>query len=145
MLKNLFAIAILSSISFSLYADASSHFFVQMKNDSEKDVTISFHQGPDKEITLEPTLPDNTPLISHQTSKKYGVNIVPMDPKATFNIVFKGNQDCKLDIGFYAPGRPRVTIEGLGCTGAGFKLIDHGKTLLLYITDIDLEKAITHA
>jgi hypothetical protein len=125
------------ALGLSTHALAKAHFFVQMENSSSENVILTFNQGPDKEITLEPTLIDNTPLAAHQVSPKYGVNIVPMDPKATFSILFKAKNTCKFDVGFYAPGRPQIHISGLGCKGAGFKLVDGGSTVLLTISDIN--------
>lgn len=110
------------------------HFYVQMQNRSSKNVTMSFRRG-EGNVSLDPVLADNTPLKT--VSPKYGVNIVPMVPTATFNIIFKGQNECNFNIGFFAPGKPRVTMQGLGCLGGGYQIADQGTTLVLFVSDIN--------
>ncbi|MHB1949630.1 MAG: hypothetical protein ACYCQI_16140 [Gammaproteobacteria bacterium] len=136
-----YLLASLLALGFSTgsYAVDKSHFFVQMQNLTQKDVSVSFRKG-NANVDLNPVLVDNTLLPAQQKSAPYGVEIIPMDHTATFNIIFKGNKECNFNIGFYAPGRPRVITEGLGCLGTGSQIVEHGSTLLLYVSDINLQK-----
>lgn len=132
--------AILFALYFLTHAALASvpHFFVQMENRSDKQAAISFQKGVGN-VWLEPNLADKTPLPSHQKSMKYQVNIEPLDPKATFNIIFTGKQNCNFNIAYYAPANPKVTVSGFGCHGGGYEITGNQYTLLLYISDINLK------
>lgn len=128
-------ITCLMLIANSAFAATDAHFYLQMENRSNKPASVSFK--PEKgNVYLEPTLADHTPLSAHSNTPKYGVHIEPMDPAATFNVVFTGNQDCTFNIGFYGPANPKVIVSGAGCQGGGYEIIDNGSALLLYISDI---------
>ena len=134
MLQRIVAISFLALSTNVIAAD--HHFFVQMENISQKDVTLSFRQV-EGNVSLSPILEDGTKLSINQKSVPYAVSIVPLDPKANYNIIFKGEKDCQFNVGFYAAGRPRVTMQGLGCLGSGAKITNQGTTLLLYVSDIN--------
>ena len=144
MLKNIKRLAV-SLLTLGLFTTAQAaelnkhHFWIQMLNASDKNVTVSFHKGVGN-VSLAPELPDNTPLKPSSITAHYAVNIEPLDPAATFNITFKNEKECNFTVGFYAPGRPRILMEGLGCIGGGTQIVEGGKTLMLYISDINLKK-----
>lgn len=114
---------------------APAHFFIQAENRSDKNASLSFQQDVGN-IYLDPIMNEHTNIAAHALSTKYGVHIEPLDPKASFNIIFTGKQDCTFNIGFYGPGNPKVTVSGAGCYGGGYEIIDNGTALLLYISDI---------
>jgi hypothetical protein len=118
------------------FSNTGPHFYLQMENASDKDVTISFKKGIGKS-DLMPALSENTKLLAHTDSDKYGVEFHPLLPWDTFNITFTGKHDCNVNVAFYAPSDPKITLSGLGCNGGGYKIIDNGYTLLLYISDIN--------
>lgn len=142
MFKKIFLLSFISLwITTSTHAASLNphHFKIQMLNGSNKNVTLSFREGIGH-VELDPVLPDGYLLKPTESSPHYGVNIVPLDPSSTFNIIFKGEKECQFTVGFYAPGRPRITMEGLGCLGGGARLTEMGSTLLMYISDIDYQK-----
>lgn len=106
-----------------------------MQNRSYTDATISFSQNIGN-VYLDPTLSDHTPLPANSTSHKYGVVINPLLPEDTFDIIFTGKHDCTFTVGFYAPANPKITMEGPGCSGGGYQIIDNGMTLQLFISEI---------
>jgi hypothetical protein len=119
----------------SAISDPSPHFYVEMQNQSQKNASISFAPGVGN-VFLQPELLKMTPLPANQTSNKYGVYFDPLVPEDTFNIIFTGKNDCIFTVGFFAPADPIITMSGLGCAGGGYKIIENGTTLLLYISDI---------
>ena len=127
------------SLLFASHTFAAPHFQIQMQNRGDKNATVTF-QSVVGNVSLDPGLNDNTPLVSHSYSGKYGVVIEPLDEKSNFNIVFKGEKECTFNVAFYAPARPKITQYGLGCYGGGYQIIDNGHTLLLYISDIKMIK-----
>lgn len=133
-LKQLTALSGLLFATINLYA-APPHFYIQMENLSDKAAAISFKQEVGN-VFLEPGLADKTPLDAHTSSAQYDVHIEPLDPKATFDVVFTGKKDCTFNIGFYAPANPKVIVSGEGCYGGGYQITNEGTTLLLYISDI---------
>jgi len=116
--------------------ESSPHFYLQMENLSDNNADISFAKGRG-DVTLDPVLTDHTQLPAHSDSQKYAVEFHPLLPWDTFNIVFTGNKSCTVNIAFYAPSDPKITISGYGCAGGGYKIIDSGTTLLLFISDIN--------
>ena len=114
---------------------SSPHFYIEMQNQSQKNASISFSEGVGN-VYLQPELLKFTPLPPNQISEKYGVYFDPLLPEDTFNIIFTGKNDCVFNVGFFAPADPVITMSGLGCAGGGYRIIDNGTTLLLYISDI---------
>lgn len=117
----------------------ASHFNLKMENRSDKDTTITFtrHTG---NVSLIPELQANTYLAPHTMTFSYGVEITPMSPQASFDITFKGKENCTFTVGYYGPGNPKISIAGSGCHGGGYELIEDNHTLLLYVSDIHLKK-----
>ncbi|MBA3660122.1 MAG: hypothetical protein H0W64_00150 [Gammaproteobacteria bacterium] len=126
-------VTIAMTLGFTPVIFASPHFYLQMENKTDQNVTISFKKEVGN-VYLEPTLPDETPLAAHTLGAKYEVHIEPMERTATFNVHFTGRQYCQYNISFYGPGNPKVTVSGPGCHGGGYRVLDH--TLLLYVSDI---------
>ncbi|RDI45191.1 hypothetical protein [Aquicella lusitana] len=130
-------------LSTALYASSPAHFYLQMENRSEKTTILRFEPNEKNSQTavyLIPALNNNTPLAAHEKSPQYGVHIEPLTAQATFDIIFTGKQDCHFTVGYYGPGNPKVSVAGPGCLGGGYQLIDKGRTLLLYISDIRRNK-----
>ena len=132
MLKKSLLLASLLTLA-SASAISAPHFYMAMENNSNKDATISFRQQ-DTVFKLEPALADETPLVAQTSTLKYAVNIEPMDPSATFDVVFKGKNECVYTVGFYQPGNPKVSMMGPGCKGGGYRFENH--VLVFYISDI---------
>lgn len=129
---------VLTLLAYSLMmtsAYAAPHFYLQMENRSDKEAAISFQKG-EGNVYLAPNLGEKTPLPAQGKSGKYQVNIEPLEPQATFKIIFAGKQPCQFTVGYFAPGNPTVQVLGPGCRGGGYQIIDNGYTLLLYVTDI---------
>ncbi len=135
MLRKLIAAAVLIAASTSTFA--APHFFLQLKNGTNKNITISVKENVGK-MHLEPQLVDNTPLAAQQSSEKYGVVFEPLTAEGMFDVVFTGQKACTFTIGYFAPGNPKITVMGHGCNGGGYQIIDNGHTLLLYVSDIHL-------
>lgn len=134
MVKRLFLLLILLTLGPMVLADPTPHFNVQMENQSEKPAWLSFQNVGN--VSLQPVLTDNTLLPSKQQSIQYKVYFDPLTIQDNFNIIFKGKQNCIFNIAYFAPGSPKITVSGLGCNGGGYRIIDSGETLLLYVTDI---------
>lgn len=142
-LKQITVILLVSGSFFSSAVLAESamllkpHFNLEMKNITNKVVTVSFVPG-EGNIFLTPSLANQTTLFPFQTSQTYGVNIEPLSSTANFNIVFKSSEDCNFNIGFLSPGKPKVTISGPGCSGKdGYSIIRKTNTLLIYVYQLD--------
>ena len=123
MLKKSLLLASLLTLA-SASAISAPHFYMAMENNSNKDTVFK----------LEPALADETPLVAQTSTLKYAVNIEPMDPSATFDVVFKGKNECVYTVGFYQPGNPKVSMMGPGCKGGGYRFENH--VLVFYISDI---------
>ena len=115
--------------------NSAPHFYLQMENQSDKEASISFQQGVGN-VSLTPVLQDHTSLAGHQQSAKYAVTFSPLDPADTFNVIFTGKRDCTFTVGYFAPGNPKISVSGYGCNGGGYRIIDGGYTLLLYVSDV---------
>jgi hypothetical protein len=140
-MKKFFCLISALLLSGTVFANNSSdnpHFYIQMQNQSQKSATISFSPLVGN-VFLQPELIKNTPLPANEVSQKYGVYFDPLTTEDTFNIIFTGKNDCVFTVGYFAPADPTIFISGLGCAGAGYKITDGGKTLLLYISDIHAE------
>jgi len=118
--------------------DPTPHFFVVMENQTDQDVSISFKVDTGQ-VYLTPSLPDHTPLASHQSSQKYGVVYPVVGTSDVFSMIFTGQQDCDISVEFFAPGNPKITMAGFGCDGAGYRVV--GDTLFLTATGIHSKKA----
>ena len=86
----------------------SSHFYIQMENQSNKNVSMSF-QEVNGSVYLQPTLENNTLLPAHQLSLKYGAVFSDLNPTDTFNIVFTDQQDCTFNVAFYSANGSAVS------------------------------------
>lgn len=128
---------LLSSINYAnpslLIKDPKPHFYIQMENQSTQDVTLS-SQVDQGEVQFSPMLSDGTLLPANQTSQSYGVIYPNFGKDDVFSILFTGKKSCEYKVEFFAPGDPKITIQGLGCAGGGYKLDGH--TLILYVSDI---------
>lgn len=130
----------ISLLSSTVFADPVPHFYIQMENQSDKNASISFQKNVGN-VSLQPVLNDHTPLPAKQLSNRYNVFFDPLDSADTFNIVFTGKNDCTFTVGYFAPANPKVSVSGLGCRGGGYRIIDGGYTLLLYVSDIHLKSS----
>lgn len=140
-MNKLFVLNCVTAIAlFASYAQAKPvpHFYLQLENNSDKAVTLSFI-SKDGNTYLNPNLNNQLSLSTHQQTPKYQVYFKKLDPAITFDVAFKGKAECTFTVGYFAPGNPKISMSGFGCNGGGYKIIDNGTTLLLYVSSIHLK------